>query len=233
MRILVVTAVGAERDAVVRDLGAPEDLEIGNNVGQSVVTPAGVLHAFTAGIGPVAAAITTANLLAADPTYDLVISAGIAGGFRGRVDVGTVVVAQLTTFADLGVRTDDGFMTLRDMDLGQDSSYALAEPAAVQRLMHGPVPATRGEILTLACMTGTEPDAEALASRHPRALAEAMEGFGVVAAAREAPNFSGYIMEIRAISNLIGRRDRSSWNMPGAFDALSRAFAELVKEPLP
>jgi futalosine hydrolase len=231
--ILVVTAVDAERDAVVRDLGAPVEIEIGNRVGRAVETPAGTLHAFSGGVGPVAAAVSTAHLLAADPTYELIVCAGIAGGFRGRVEVGGVVIASYTTFADLGVRTDDGFLTLRDMGLHQDSSLAIEGGPITDRLERGAAGAVRGEILTLACMTGTQADADVLANRHPRALAEAMEGFGVVAAARQAANFSGRIMEIRAISNLIGRRDRSSWNMPGAFDALSRTFAELVKEPLP
>jgi futalosine hydrolase len=33
--------------------------------------------------------------------------------------------------------------------------------------------------------------------------------------------------EVRTVSNLIGRRDRSTWDIPAAFAALSAAFATL------
>lgn len=239
MTILVVTAVDAERDAVVRDLGVSEPIEIAGYIGRCVDTPAGPLHAFSGGVGPVAAAVTTANLLARAAEYgqyDCVISAGIAGGFRERVQTATLVVADRVTFADLGVLTDDGFLTPRDMGLGQDSTYAFAADditRLLQRLRHDETPVTQGEILTLACMTGTDAGAEELAARYPHALAEAMEGFGVVHAVLSRPKIPRYVTEIRALSNTIGRRDRSTWEMPRAFDVLARAFATLVKEPLP
>jgi len=209
--ILVVTAVDAERDAVMRGVAA---------------APAAPAQVVAGGIGPVAAAIATAHLLAAAPPYELVICAGIAGGFRDRIEVCDIAVADRVTFADLGVRTDAGFLTLDEMGLQQESSYVASDSELSKRLTQS----VTGEILTLACMTGIDDDAQQLAARHPAAVAEAMEGFGVAAAAHRA---GVPFAEIRAISNLIGRRDRSSWNMAGAFDALTRAFAELVKEPLP
>lgn len=233
MTLLVVTAVEAERDAVVRDLGRCEPIEVGGFAGLSVDTPAGRLHVLSGGVGPVAAAIATAHALVCAPPYDLVASVGIAGGFRGRVAIGTVVVADYTTFADLGVRSDTGFLSPREMGLGQATTHPIAGEEIEQRLRRGPAPVTHGEILTLACMTGTEADADELATRYPRALAEAMEGFGVVDAAMKQANRPPYVTEIRAVSNLIGRRDRSGWDLPRAFDALSNACAALVKEPLP
>ncbi|MGH8890655.1 MAG: futalosine hydrolase [Acidothermaceae bacterium] len=228
--LLVVTAVDAERDAVVRDLGPCDHITINGMPAVSVDTPAGTLHAISSGVGPVAAATTTAFALAT-ARYEFVASAGIAGGFRDRIAVGEIAVAAEVTFADLGVRTDDGFLTPRDMGLPQESSYAVAGEAVVARLLGGSTVVTHGAILTLACMTGTKTDAEQLAARFPRAIAEAMEGFGVVDAAIRAPNSPSHVTEIRAISNLIGQRDRSAWDLPAAFEALSAAFATLVKEP--
>jgi len=230
--LLVVTAVDAERDAVVRDLGPAEHITLSGMPAVCVDTPAGVLHAISAGVGPVAAATTTAMAMAA-ARYEFVASAGVAGGFRGRAAVGELAIAAEVTFADLGVRTDDGFLSPRDMGLAQESSVAVASGALIKRLLAGSMTVAHGTILTLACMTGTETDAEQLTSRFPHAIAEAMEGFGVVDAAMRAPNSPSYITEIRAISNVIGRRDRSTWKLPIAFGTLSRAFAILVKEPLP
>ncbi len=103
MSVLVVCAVEAERDAVVRNFGIPRAIASGPFSGVAVDTGAGELQAFSVGVGPVAAAIGTATLIAGTD-YDLVASAGIAGGFRGRIAIGDVVLADQATYADLGVR---------------------------------------------------------------------------------------------------------------------------------
>ncbi|MEU5774924.1 futalosine hydrolase, partial [Streptomyces venezuelae] len=65
----------------------------------------------------------------------------------------------------------------------------------------------------------------ALRLRHPRALAEAMEGFGVA----EAAVLHGLpVMEIRAISNPVGPRDRAAWRIGDALSALSDAFGKFA-----
>lgn len=228
MSVLVICAVEAERDAVVRNFGPTRDISVGAYPGLAADTPAGELHAFSVGVGPVAAAVGTVTMLATG--YEMVVSAGIAGGFRGRVEVGDVVLANLATYADLGVRVDDGFMSLRDIGISQDSSLAFGDQRLIDRL--SPAQVLVGEVLTLSAMTGTEADADELAVRYPRALAEAMEGFAVVAAARYNHDVR-YVAEIRAISNIIGRRDLSTWNIPLAFSALANAMSTLLSEPLP
>jgi futalosine hydrolase len=228
--ILIISAVDAERDAATSLLEPSGPISVGRYAGPSFSTPAGPVHAFSCGVGPVAAAITTATLLAIEPSYDVVVNAGIAGGFKGRVAIGDIVLANLSTFADLGVRTDDGFLTVRDMGLHQDSSFGLGDQRLVDRVSAARQLAS-GEVLTLACMTGTEPDAEELARRYPRALAEAMEGFAVISAIGGYDNVR-FVAEVRAISNIIGRRDRSMWNIPLAFDALAEAMSALLGAPL-
>jgi futalosine hydrolase len=228
--VLVVCAVEAERDAVVRSFGSARSVAVGQFAGVAVDTPAGELHAFSVGVGPVAAAIGTSQLLTGGPDYEMVASAGIAGGFRGRVAVGGVVMANLATYADLGVRVDAGFLSLRDIGIDQDSSLAFGDQRLVDRMQGAQV--LVGEVLTLSAMTGTEADADELATRYPQALAEAMEGVAVIAATRDHGDLR-YVTEIRAISNLIGRRDPSTWNIPLAFGALADAMSTLLKEPLP
>lgn len=236
MTILIVSAVDAERDAATRHLSPCGAIAVGPYAGTSFSTPAGAAHAFSCGIGPVAAAVTTATLLALEPTYEIVINAGIAGGFNGRAAIGDVVLANVTTFADLGARTADGFVTVREMGFPQDSSLALGDQRLVARISAARQ-VTSGEVLTLACMTGTDRRAEELAGRYPHALAEAMEGFAVISATRDHAGVR-FVAEVRAISNIIGRRDRSTWNIPLAFDALAEAMSallgeELLEEPRP
>jgi futalosine hydrolase len=234
--VLVICAVEAERDAVVGNLGTAIPTEVSGVEGISVETAAGMLHVFHCGPGPVAAAITTATLLAFGPAYDLVVSAGIAGAFRGRAEIGDVVLADQVIAADQGVVTDEGFSTLRDLDLPGNGGYAIGNVETRARLASGSYRLLVGDILTLSCMTGTEARAAELADRYPRAIAEAMEGYGVIEATRRDYGRTGRdtpFAEIRAISNIIGRRDRSTWNIPLAFGALADAMSTRLNEPLP
>jgi futalosine hydrolase len=81
-----------------------------------------------------------------------------------------------------------------------------------------------GQILTFSTMTGTEQLAAVRSSAHPAAVAEAMEGYGVAwAAVQHGVPWA----ELRAISNRIGRRDRSTWNIPAAFASLARGIEAL------
>ena len=235
MTILAVTAVEAERDVVVRDLGEAHRLRIGPYLGREVDTPYdGGLHVFHGGVGPVAAAVTTATLLALGPRYDLIISAGIAGGFADRAAIGDLVLADQVVAADLGALTDDGFHTRRELGLPGDGGYAIGLNAVRPRLEKGPYRLVVGTVLTLSCMTGTQARADELAARHPRAVAEAMEGYGVLDAVRATSSrtrHDSWFAEIRAISNVIGRRDRSTWDLPAAFDVLAGAFSTLIGTP--
>jgi futalosine hydrolase len=235
MAVLVVTAVEAERDAVVRDLGPTTAVQIGPCRGISVETRVdGELHAFHGGVGPTAAAATTAILLALGPAYDLIVSAGVAGGFLGRSGIGDLVLATEVIAADQGAITDDGFLTLRDMELPGNGGYAVGTAEIAPRLAGGPYRLVLGAVLTLSGMSGTDARATELAGRYPRAVAEAMEGYGVLEARRRlwtvrSPDAA--FAEIRAISNVVGRRDHSTWDLPAAFDVLAAAFATFTMTP--
>jgi futalosine hydrolase len=192
MRLLVVTAVAVEREAIDRD---------------------GVL---VGGVGPAASAAATATALAAG-TYDLVICAGIGGGF-GPLGIGDIAVASSVAFADLGAETADGFVRL---GFGTDS-YDVPPRLAVE--LADRTGGHLGTIVTVATVTGTAATADRLIERYPDAVAEGMEGAGVAAAA----NLHGVpFAEIRAISNAVGPRDRAAWRIPEALAALGRAVTAL------
>ena len=58
-----------------------------------------------------------------------------------------------------------------------------------------------------------------------------MEGFGVRGDRRDAERTDRDVpfAEMRSICNLIGRRDRSTWNIPLAFDALAEAVSAVLE----
>lgn len=252
MRVLVVTAVAAERDAVTRGAagatapaGGPVEtveLAVPGFVLHRTATAAGplplVVDALAAGVGPAAAAAGTATALTAAAVsggpYDLVVSAGIGGGFTGATagaPVGSLVVSDAIVAADLGAETPEGFLPVTELGFG---TVEHRPPEALVRAVAEATGARRGEVLTVSTVTGSAERARALAKLRPGALIEAMEGFGVAeaAAAHRVP-----VLEIRAVSNPVGPRDRAAWRIGDALAALAGAFAALpgalATEPLP
>ncbi|MBC3992346.1 futalosine hydrolase [Streptomyces sp. AC563] len=288
MRALIVTAVPAERDAVVRgirDAGAFEGVERalpgapGYARHRLALPVTGASDALTlealdadvlaAGVGPAASAAATGSALATATAdglpYDLVISAGIGGGFgvapaippartesagtgsAGAESAGTgsagtgsvgagqaaarpgglalaaVVVADAIVAADLGAETPDGFAAVTDLGFG---TIRHLPPAHLVRAAAEATGGVRGSVLTVSTVTGSAGRAAELMARHPGALAEAMEGFGV---AEAATAYGVPVLEIRTVSNAVGPRDRAAWRIDAALAALTAAFDALAR----
>lgn len=207
-RVLVVAASDGERDALARGLpdGAPVTLR-------------------TVGVGPARAAARTTTALLADEAdeYTAVVCAGIAGGLGAAREPGTLVIADRLTAADLGAEGPDGFLPLDTLGWGE-VSYP-ADPALAARLAALLPHALRGEVLTVTTVTGTVQRAAELTTRHPHALAEAMEGYGVAVAAAER---GLPVLELRAVSNPVGPRDRAAWRIGDALAVLTAAAPALA-----
>lgn len=208
--ILIMTAVEAEREAVLRGLNGSRRFDVQ-----------------LAGVGPASAAALTAGRLAAGG-YRAVISAGIGGGFAGAAPVESIVVATSIVAADLGAETAEGFSSVDELGFGSSSLPVDAGTAArwARLLAAGGLQACAGPVLTVSTVTGTAATAAALAERVPGAAAEAMEGYGVALAAHCAglPAF-----ELRAISNAVGPRNRAEWRIKEALQSLEAAFKILTE----
>lgn len=237
MRALIVTAVTAEADSVVRGLSGPvphpdhtpgpdhapeSDPEPRTLPGGYLIHRRGAFDVLVAGVGPAAAAAGTATALALAPDgYGLVVSAGIGGGFAPAAPVGSLVVADVIVAADLGAETPQGFLPVAELGFGRSTHLPPAELAARAAEATG---ALLAPVLTVSTVTGTAARTAALAARHPLAGAEAMEGFGVAeaAAAHGLP-----VLEVRAVSNAVGPRDRAAWRIGDALAALADGFRAL------
>ncbi|MDH6118180.1 futalosine hydrolase [Kitasatospora sp. GAS204A] len=206
-RLLVVVAVAAEAEAVLR--GAP----------------AGRVTVVTAGVGPAAAAGATAIALATE-RHPLVLSAGIAGGFAPRAPIGAVVAADAIIAADLGAQTPEGFRDVAELGFGTTTH---TPPAGAVALLAEATGAVVGPVLTVSTVTGSAARAAELTERHPGAAAEAMEGFGV---AEAAARLRVPALELRTVSNAVGPRDRTAWRIGEALAALTDAFAVLPYDRL-
>ncbi|MEU2128219.1 futalosine hydrolase [Streptomyces sp. NPDC018352] len=221
MRVLVVTAVPAERDAVTRAFGDVRGASSVFFVPGAEIHRAGPFDVLAGGAGPGAAAASAAFGLASD-RYGLVISAGIGGGFAGVAPVGSLVVADRIGAADLGAETATGFVPVTELGFGRAWHFP---PRSLVREVAAATGAVTGAVLTVSTVTGSADRAAALLAAHPRAAAEAMEGFGVAEAAERV---GLPVLEIRAVSNAVGPRDRDAWRIGDALAALTEAFGKLV-----
>jgi futalosine hydrolase len=198
VNVLVVCAVEAERAAILA-AGARAEVIVG-------------------GVGPAAAAAATA---VAAEGFELVLCAGIGGGFA-PLTAGEIAVASSAVFADLGAETADGFVPVSQLGFGGET-YEVTPKLAVELADRSG--GRLGTIVTVATVTGSAASAQRLVERFPDAVAEGMEGAGVAAAAalRGVP-----FGEIRAISNAVGPRDRDAWQIPRALEALGAAVAAVT-----
>jgi futalosine hydrolase len=252
--VLIVTAVDAEKEAVLRGLGDQaahfDVIAAGVGPASAAAGTAAALAFASAAAGPNAlsqgsaapsetdaaqasAASSRPGRLAGTgltPAYTLVVSAGIGGGFPGRADVGSLVVADAMVAADLGSQTPDGFLSVDELGFG--SSRVAADAALAARLRHelqrAGLAVSGGTAVTVSTATGTAETAAELLRRVPDAATEGMEGFGVATAAQQ---FGVPALELRAISNAVGPRDRDAWRIKDALDAL-QAASSILREVL-
>jgi futalosine hydrolase len=222
-RILVVTALAEEAHAVVGDARS-EPCRVGPYEGFMCTLGRLTVLVVVSGIGATSAAAATATGLATAGPFDLVLSAGIAGGLSEECSSpGQLVVADEIVAMD----TDDG-TNLATVDLAEDivwpnTSFKTSE--GFVKLVLGAVKACRGGIVTVPAVTVTDASAAELADTYRAVVAEAMEGAGMATA---ATRWGVAIGELRAVSNAVGAPEHSNWDMETALSSLRAAMAVIL-----
>lgn len=168
------------------------------------------------GVGPVESAASISRALA-QSTYELVISAGIAGAFEGAAQLGDGVVV-----------TDEQF----ELDLETGVPISLPDGAAVvnrassdltlvDRLVELGFRAVRG--ITVPRVTATGASAARLAALGVGV--ETMEGFAALRAAEVAGVAA---VEVRGISNIVCDRKNSRWDFAAGAQGVERILTALL-----
>ena len=194
-----------------------------------VVAPLGVGKARTA--AGLAWALARARPVA-------VLQVGVGGGYVGSfLSVGLAMLADVELELDLGVATGDGWA---DVDALRVPLWPTPTPierretrthagltAALSEITSVP----RGRFATLDAVTADFDVGAALQRRFDVSI-ESMEG---AAAALVAARMGVPFAELRAVSNVVGERDRRRWDLSGAARGASSvaaaAIAGLVDHP--
>lgn len=158
---------------------------------------------------------------------DQVINLGIAGAWDQGLRLGQMVEVRQDRMIEMGAESPAGFLDLADMGFvlfhqdGQPVYNQLINPSPAQTtLAHvsgGTVNKVHGEAASIAKAR----------SMWPEVQVESMEGAAVfLVCQRMGVPFA----QFRSISNYVTPRDRSTWEIPLAIEALAAFGAEWVQE---
>jgi len=179
-----------------------------------------------AGVGMVAAAARTSGALART-RYDLALNLGICGSFDPALIPGTVVHVVSDGMPELGAEDGDAFITMEELGLSRSdtppfSNGRLLNPAVPASPVLQRLPAVHG--ITVNTVHGNERSiAETLRRFAPQV--ESMEGAGFMYACLiHAVPFA----QVRAVSNMVERRNRSAWKIDEAIASLCRVAQDVI-----
>jgi futalosine hydrolase len=214
MYILLAAATGNEISPTIEWLKNNNGAISGNEV-EVLIT----------GIGGTAAAYAiTRQLLWRAP--DLVIQAGIAGSFRDELPPESLVFVKEEVFADLGVNENEEFTDVFDLGLAGSNDH----PYTSRMLVNSASDAWKSFGLhfvrgaTVNCISSTSEQVNIIRSKYDPDI-ETMEGAALhYACIMENIPF----IQLRAVSNFTGERNKKNWKMNEAIAGLNGKLREML-----
>jgi futalosine hydrolase len=211
VRILLVSATDAE---IAPFLGAlrdasPHDIEV-----------------LTTGVGMVATAVWCARALSRTH-YDVALNLGVCGSFDPALPPGSVVHVVADQMPELGAEDGEAFLTIQQMGLLGDDEF----PYRGKQIVNG-TPPQSSALHRLPGVTGItvntvhgDPQSIAAVTSRFAPQVESMEGAAFMYACRvsDVP-----YAQVRAVSNMVERRNREAWKIGDALRHLGAAAAEIV-----
>ncbi len=166
------------------------------------------------GVGMVATAYSLTKKIK-ETSYDLLLNVGIAGAFSKDIQLGQIVRVKEDSFSELGAQDNDQHLTLKDLNLGEFQYLENIEVTLSNNQLIKNLPITNG--ITVNKIHGKDSSIEMVRNLFSPDV-ESMEGASVFYVARQEKLYS---LQIRAISNLVEKRNKDNWNIPLAIKKLN------------
>jgi futalosine hydrolase len=211
MRLLIVSATDLEIAPLLAHLHPVADGGPGHKPYKYRTHQIDVL---IAGVGMVATAAWCSRALSAE-SYDLALNFGVCGSFDSTFAPGDVVHVTSDRLAELGAEDGERFVTVQELRLVGEDEFPFkggllinSDPPVNDVLRRLPA----ASAITVNTVHGAEETIAAVAARFTPQV-ETMEG----AAFMYACLIHGVrFAQIRAVSNIIERRNRDAWMLPDA-----------------
>ena len=212
MKFLIVSATKLEIQPLLNELTKAGAL---NSQWNEYVYRDYEINFLISGIGSTPASYALTRELK-ERDYDLVLNLGIAGSFHREIKIGEVLVVKQEVFSDLGVESEEGFRSVFELNLIKPNDHPFKNGrlnALIPDYMADALRQLRQIVgITVNTITGQKKTVESLIISYQPDI-ETMEGAAVfyVCLMEELP-----FAQIRAISNYVGERHESKWDIPMA-----------------
>ena len=219
-RILIVAATDGEASILsnIRDIvNSGGGFEQGDYKIDTLVT----------GVGSVSTSWSLSKWFSVNEKPQLAINIGIAGSFKKDIAAGDVVIAVSDCFADAGIESGRGFLTLAEAGLEDPDRFPFRNGRIIcnNRFVDRAAEKLRKvNAVTVNTASGTEETIARLVSKYDPDI-ETMEGatFAYICSCEKVD-----YLALRSVSNLIGPRKEQKWDIPLALSALTRTLEEFL-----
>jgi futalosine hydrolase len=218
--ILVVAATTAEANVLKKISGLTPDRD-GYTSGNLRI------NILTTGVGSIATSWAMTRWLASNEKPDLALNIGIAGSFNFNIKTGEVVVPVSECFADAGIETVSGFLTLGEAGLEEPDKdpYKSGKILVENRFITMALDSFKAvNAITVNTATGSLQTINKLIKKFNPDI-ETMEGatFFYICSKEKIP-----FLALRSISNMVEPRNRNNWNIELALENLSEGLQKFL-----
>ena len=157
--------------------------------------------------------------------YNLVIQAGIAGSFTKKIKAGEVVAVEQDVFGDIGVEENKSFKSLFQLGFGDKDEFPFENGMLINTSeIFKKTSLKKVKAVTVNKIQDRKKQVKQL-KKIFNAEIESMEGaaFHFVCLQQHIP-----FLQIRSISNKVGERDKTKWNIKEAVENLNTELIKLV-----
>ncbi len=159
--------------------------------------------------------------------YDLIIQAGIAGSFNRKLELGQTLWVKKDAFGDLGTEEKEKFLPVFDSGLADKNEFPftngwlLNESEVTKKIQ-----INAAKAVTVNKVTDSKLQEQQII-RHFDPDIESMEGAALhyVCLQEKIP-----FLQLRAVSNYVGERDKTKWKMKDAITNLNTELLKLINE---
>jgi futalosine hydrolase len=185
------------------------------------------LNVLVTGVGSVATAWSMTKMISSGVRPDIAINIGIAGSFREEIRIGSVVLPVSDCFADAGIDSGKGFLTLSEAGLQDPQRFPFSKGRLnadnrYVNMISGAFPAVNA--ITVNTASGSDDRIRNLEAKFNPDI-ETMEGaaFFYVCKMEGIP-----FIALRGISNRVEIRNKDNWDINLALKSLSEGLKETL-----
>ena len=213
MKILLVAATKAEIEPFLTHFSFRDELPYDKSFGNYQI------KVLIGGVGMVPTAFSVGKALS-EHHFNLAINVGIAGSFIAELNPGDICQVKEDTFAELGAENGDEFLTIEALGLGRSTYFS--KPNLLFPKLNNLMSV---KAITVNKVHGNENSISKIVAQFNPDI-ESMEGAAFFYACEQTKTCC---MQIRAISNIVEKRNREKWQIGLAIKKLNDTLIQIFE----